>query len=167
MHRDRLSPARVPPGPRSRGIEGERTLHPLQGHPLEVQRLCREQSRHPRLRLLDLPHMALSWKWTRSRSHPAEGTEGRLQQEEEPDEPPDARSCPPEAGSVSGGAAKGEGVKLHQLAAMSAAMGMNMNDFPPKQKEMPVKTCLNPNCGKEHTHHNAFCSSQCCKAYKK
>ena len=31
---------------------------------------------------------------------------------------------------------------------------------PPK----PIKRCLQ--CGKEHKHNNAFCSADCCKAYK-
>jgi len=31
-------------------------------------------------------------------------------------------------------------------------------------KAPTIKTCLK--CGAKHTHHNSFCSAECCKTYK-
>ena len=33
-----------------------------------------------------------------------------------------------------------------------------------RMKDKEIKECCE--CGKTHSHHNSFCSAECCKAYK-
>lgn len=57
---------------------------------------------------------------------------------------------------------------LAQLMAMSLACDSKSGMFylPTKcRKAKPVKNCMN--CGKEHTHNNTCCSSECFKLLKK
>ena len=44
-------------------------------------------------------------------------------------------------------------------------LGMAYNLIPENHyKKLVTKHCIQ--CGKEHTHHNDFCSKSCCKDYK-
>jgi hypothetical protein len=38
---------------------------------------------------------------------------------------------------------------------------------PPLIRSKPLKNCLRKACGKEHSHNNCFCSSECAKLWKK
>lgn len=56
--------------------------------------------------------------------------------------------------------------KLVSLLAISAMLGASygFDDYRPRYQR-PKRPCIV--CGTLHDHNNAFCSAECCKAYKK
>lgn len=53
---------------------------------------------------------------------------------------------------------------MNKLAMILAMAESFMPTAKPKKVKPGYKACLQ--CGKQHTHNNAFCSAKCCKEYR-
>lgn len=58
--------------------------------------------------------------------------------------------------------------KMQLMRYLTGSLGLPPNDLESwinsRVKIRSIKSCLQ--CGVEHTHHNDFCSADCCKVYK-
>lgn len=50
--------------------------------------------------------------------------------------------------------------------ATAVMIGMMGHSALYQTETKPLKDCLNPTCSNKHDHNNAFCSSDCHKAFK-
>jgi hypothetical protein len=61
---------------------------------------------------------------------------------------------------------KGYGEAAALIAAFSGNALNHEIERLEKKAFRPTKKCLNPECDKEHTHNNSWCSAECCRTWR-